>query len=205
MHRWVPLCLLGCVGDGGGQSGGADVSTNETQMCIETVTEVAPDESVQGFSSMSDIVAAVEVSGSVEGAYGDGSTTMVFLESHFGDGSIRHVESKQNPEMSAEIDLGCIDRVELDVDAEFITLDDQLRVFRQFVGSVNAHGSVWLSASLSASDNTGAHEPGDAMYAVYAEIIDGRTEGEILLMSSDETGDTAWIENEVLLTWPLAR
>ena len=205
MLRWVPLCLLGCMDDGGDQSGGADVSTNETQMCIETVTEMGPDETVVNFGPLVDIVAAVEVSGSVEGVYGDGATTMVFLETRFGEGAIRYIESQQNPEMSAEIDLGCIDRVELDVDAEFITLDDQLRVFRQFVGSVNAEGSVGLSASLRASDNTGTHDPGTAMYIVYAEILEGRTEGEVLLVRPDETGDTAWIENEVLLTWPLGR
>ena len=66
MLRWVPLCLLGCVDEGGSQSEGADVSTNETQICLETMTEVGMDESVFGFSSLADTVASVEVSGSVE-------------------------------------------------------------------------------------------------------------------------------------------
>ena len=203
MLRWVPLCLLGCVDEGGSQSEGVDVSTNETQICLETMTEVGMDESVFGFSSLADTVASVEVSGSVEGRYEDGGTTMVFLETRFDGGLIRHVESLQNPELSAEIDMGCVDRIEVEVDAELITLDDQLRVFRQFVGSVNAQGFIWLSASIDASDNTGSHDSDGAMYDVYAEIIEGQTVGEISLVSEEETDDLAEVTNEVLLTWPL--
>lgn len=203
MVRWFPLCLLGC-GDRDDKGATEDnMSDVETTSCIETVSEIGVEDSIDGFGSVADHILDFEVSGSTEGVYADGTTTMVFLETRFDAGVILLVDSEQNPDLSMEIDLGCIDRIEAEVDAELITSDDQVRVFRKIIGSVTLDGTVGLSATLNAADNTGMYDSKGGMYNVFVSIEAGQTQGEISVVTEGDEADVAWIENEVLLTWPI--
>ena len=203
MLRWFPLCLLGCSDGQDKPSMEADATDDDPATCIETVVEIGLDDSIVGFGLVSDPVLALEVSGSTEGVYANGSTAMVFIETRFADGTISHVISEQNPSLSAEIDMGCVDRIEVVLDAELISSDDQLRVFRTMTGTAALDGTFGLSAMLDASDNTGSHDSDGGMYAVSASIIEGRSYGEVSVVNQGSEGDSAWIENEVLLTWPI--
>jgi hypothetical protein len=204
MLRWFPLCLLACSDAGDKSIVASDTSDVEAAMCLETTAEVGLADSIVGFGPVSDLVSVLEVSSSVGGGYADGATTLVFIETRFNDGTIRHVKSEQNPELSAEIDMGCVDRIEADLDSELITSDDQLRVFRTMTGSVEGNGSFAWSAAYSAADNTGTHDPGEGSYNVYVTIVDGQTQGEVSIVTEGGAEGATWIENEVLLTWPLA-
>jgi hypothetical protein len=205
MVRALPLLLIGCGKGGESSSAGDDSGTIEGEAaCIESAMELGIDDQAGGMGAVSGLLEGLKVSASEIGAYADGVTTNVFIETRFEGDTVIFVQSEQNPTYSLEIDMGCTDRVEAVMDAELITADDQLRVFREFTGRVDASGMYWVAEPFSATDNTGGHDAGSGNYRVSFVIDGGGTEGDVTVTSEGSDSNGVWIENTVLLAWPVA-